>query len=57
MMNGQVFLAFLLSILLFVTPVAAFDAGDGIALTLGLVILFVGICAGLGWWARRQGAA
>lgn len=35
-------------------PVAAFDAGDAIALILGLVIGIMGICACLGAYARRK---
>ena len=34
--------------------VAAFDAGDAIALVLGLVIGILGICACLGYYARRK---
>jgi len=41
----------------YITPVAAvFDAGDGIALVLGLCIGFIIICAGLGYYARKSGA-
>jgi FtsH-binding integral membrane protein len=38
----------------FPSPVAAFDAGDGIALVLGLVIGIFGLCACLGYYARRR---
>ena len=31
------------------------DLGDTLAILLGLTILFVGICAGLGWYSRRRG--
>jgi len=33
---------------------AKWDAGDTIALLIGLVLLFVAICAGLGWYSRRS---
>jgi len=57
-MNGQVFFSFILCFLLsFIVPVSAFDAGDAIALILGILIGIIALCAGLGWWARRQGAA
>eukprot|EP01115_Flamella_aegyptia_P013666 TRINITY_DN739_c0_g1_i1.p1 TRINITY_DN739_c0_g1~~TRINITY_DN739_c0_g1_i1.p1 ORF type:complete len:71 (-),score=33.26 TRINITY_DN739_c0_g1_i1:96-281(-) len=45
-------------ILAFISPVkaaTAWDAGDTIALILGLVVGFVAICAFLGWWGRRKG--
>lgn len=38
----------------FIPSVAAFDAGDAIALILGLVIGILGICACLGYYARRK---
>ena len=28
---------------------------DVFALLLGLFLLFIILCAGLGWWSRRQG--
>jgi hypothetical protein len=34
--------------------VAAFDAGDAIALVLGLIIGILGICACLGYYARKR---
>jgi len=34
---------------------AVFDAGDTIALIIGLVLLFLVACAGLGWYSRREG--
>lgn len=34
--------------------VAAFDAGDAIALVIGLVIGTMGICACLGYYVRRR---
>ena len=47
----------ILVIALFIPGVAAFDAGDAIALVLGLVIGILGICACLGYYARRRGSA
>lgn len=46
--------AFLLVLATLVPGVAAFDAGDAIALVLGLVIGILGICACLGYYARRK---
>ena len=37
-----------------IPAVAAFDAGDAIALVLGLVIGILGVCACLGYYARRR---
>lgn len=34
---------------------ADFDAGDAIALVLGLILGFLGICACIGWYAHRKG--
>lgn len=45
---------FAVILLFFTQPVAAFDAGDAIALILGLVIGIMGICACLGAYARRK---
>jgi hypothetical protein len=41
----------------FVSPAAAasWDAGDTVALLVGLTIGFICVCAGLGWYARREG--
>jgi len=39
-----------------VQPAHAWDGGDTVALLLGLVLLFVVTCAGLGWWSRRSGS-
>lgn len=39
---------------LFIPGAEAFDAGDAIALVLGLVIGILGICACLGYYARRR---
>lgn len=55
-LSSVVFLAMLA---FFVSPVAAkgWDAGDTIALILGLIIGFVCVCAGLGWYSRRDGSS
>lgn len=37
-----------------VPPVEAYDAGDALALLLGTVLTVVGLCACLGWYARRR---
>lgn len=53
-----VFLVLLAFVFSLIEPAAAakeWDAGDTIALLLGLVVGIVGICAVLGWWARRRG--
>jgi len=42
-----------LSVLFQSQVVSAFDAGDAIALVLGLIIGFIMICACLGWYSRR----
>ncbi|XP_039616891.1 small integral membrane protein 30-like [Polypterus senegalus] len=34
--------------------VAAFDGGDAVALLLGVTISVVGVCACLGWYARKR---
>lgn len=39
---------------LFLPGVEAFDAGDAIALVLGLIIGILGVCACLGYYARRR---
>lgn len=44
----------LLIFCLFLPGVEAFDAGDAIALVLGLMIGILGICACLGYYARRR---
>ncbi len=36
-------------------PVAAFDFGDILAICLGVVVLILGLWAGIGWYARRKG--
>lgn len=52
MMAGLPLAIFLLS--LFLPGVEAFDAGDAIALVLGLIIGILGICACLGYYARKR---
>lgn len=42
---------FLLSL---ISPAEAWDGGDALALLLGTVISVVGVCACLGWYARRR---
>ena len=47
---------YLMALCLLVTcvpGVAAFDTGDTLMLILGLLLGFICICAGLGWWSRR----
>ncbi len=48
---GQLLVVFLISL---VQGVAAFDGGDAAALILGLVFGTLGICACLGWYARKR---
>jgi len=43
----------LLALLSRAQGVSAFDAGDAIALIVGLIIGFIMICACLGWYSRR----
>lgn len=38
----------------FVAPAEAYDAGDVVALLLATVVSTVGLCAFLGWYARRR---
>lgn len=38
----------------FIPGVAAFDAGDAIALVIGLIVGILGVCACLGYYARRR---
>lgn len=45
---------FTVILLFFPQPVTAFDAGDGIALVVGLIVGIMGICACLGAYARRK---
>ena len=55
MADSTKFLPLVLLFLSLLFPgVAAFDAGDAIALVLGLVIGILGICACLGYYARRR---
>uniref|UniRef100_A0A3B4Z648 Uncharacterized protein n=1 Tax=Stegastes partitus TaxID=144197 RepID=A0A3B4Z648_9TELE len=37
-----------------VRPAEAYDAGDALALLLGTILTVVGLCAFLGWYARRR---
>ena len=54
-MADSIFVHLVLAVLFFLFPgVEAFDAGDGIALFLGLTIGILGICACLGVYARRR---
>ncbi|CAL1541795.1 unnamed protein product [Lymnaea stagnalis] len=39
---------------LFLPGVAAFDAGDAIALVIGLIVGILGVCACLGYYARKR---
>jgi len=52
MILAQLIFVFISSL---IPGVAAFDAGDAIALVLGLVIGILGICACLGYYARKRG--
>jgi hypothetical protein len=57
-MNKEILVVVLLFIFSFISPAMAahpWDAGDTIALLLGLAIGIVAICAGLGAWARKRG--
>ncbi|XP_054595599.1 small integral membrane protein 30 [Nothobranchius furzeri] len=38
----------------FIPPVEAYDGGDALALLLGTVLAVVGLCACLGWYARKR---
>ncbi|NWR53874.1 SIM30 protein, partial [Bucorvus abyssinicus] len=44
----------LISLLLVLPVVEALDAGDAIALLLGLAVSIVGFCACLGFYARKR---
>ena len=48
------FAFFVLIFAVCIPVVAAFDAGDALALILGLVLGILGICACLGYYARRK---
>ncbi|XP_022078248.1 small integral membrane protein 30-like [Acanthochromis polyacanthus] len=37
-----------------VQPAEAYDFGDALALLLGTILSVVGLCAFLGWYARRR---
>jgi len=53
-MLGQLLAFIVVLTSLFQTVEGKWDpAGDTIALLVGLFILFIGICAGLGWYSRR----
>ncbi|XP_056280934.1 small integral membrane protein 30-like [Pseudoliparis swirei] len=43
-----------LVLLSLVQPAEAYDAGDGLALLLGVVLAVAGGCVFLGWYARRR---
>uniref|UniRef100_A0A3Q3LKU4 Small integral membrane protein 30 n=1 Tax=Mastacembelus armatus TaxID=205130 RepID=A0A3Q3LKU4_9TELE len=45
---------FCLIFLSLISPAEAYDAGDALALLLGTVVAVVGLCACLGWYARRR---
>ncbi|XP_026875583.1 small integral membrane protein 30 [Electrophorus electricus] len=38
----------------FIQTAQAFDSGDAVALLLGMTLTMVGLCACLGWYARRR---
>ncbi|XP_059367862.1 small integral membrane protein 30-like [Carassius carassius] len=50
--NSLVMLCLLL--LTLVQTAEAFDGGDAAALLLGATVTLVGVCACLGWYARRR---
>lgn len=52
--NMAVFQLVFLLICTLIPGVSAFDAGDAIALVLGLIIGILGICACLGYYARKR---
>ncbi|XP_058481444.1 small integral membrane protein 30-like [Solea solea] len=43
-----------LIVLSLIPPAEAYDAGDALAMLLGTVVAVVGLCALLGWYARRR---
>jgi len=51
-MDFKPFLIFLVALFSQFQVVSA-DAGDIIAILLGVIIAIVGFCAFLGWWSRR----
>nr|XP_040031152.1 small integral membrane protein 30-like [Gasterosteus aculeatus aculeatus] len=51
---GHAATAACLALLSLVRPAEAYDAGDALALLLGTVLAVVGVCAFLGWYARRR---
>jgi hypothetical protein len=46
-----------LLLLFFVQGVSAMGAMDVVALILGIVIIIFGVCAGIGYYARRRSGA
>ena len=55
MADNMILVRFVVFVLCSLIPgVAAFDAGDAIALVLGLVLGILGICACLGYYARKR---
>ena len=55
MADNKMFFQLVIAFLCTLFPgVAAFDAGDAIALVLGLIIGILGICACLGYYARKR---
>ncbi|XP_059581964.1 small integral membrane protein 30 [Alligator mississippiensis] len=48
------FFFILISLLLLLPGVEALDLGDEVALLLGLAVSVTGLCACLGWYARRR---
>ncbi|KAG6928859.1 small integral membrane protein 30 [Chelydra serpentina] len=51
--TSKVFLV-LISLVLMLPVVEALDAGDAIALLLGIVLTIIGFCACLGLYARKR---
>lgn len=40
-------------LLAFAQGAQAFDGADAVALIIGLILFFIILCAGLGWYSRR----
>ncbi|XP_036374264.1 small integral membrane protein 30-like [Megalops cyprinoides] len=51
--KSGVFVMLWLLFLSFIPTAEAFDGGDAVALLLGTTIMIVGLCACIGWYARR----
>ncbi|XP_075785656.1 small integral membrane protein 30 [Pelodiscus sinensis] len=51
--TSKLFLAFF-SLILMLPVVEALDAGDAVALLLGIVLTIIGFCACLGFYARKR---